>query len=112
MADESHLPPPFDQQIADEYLGKYILLGLTYLDHEGREVRRLQLHGIVEYATPDGIVVSLRGRHDGESWNMPPDLGAISRADPGIYTLHSTGERLENPDLLASWTIRSPPPKH
>jgi hypothetical protein len=112
MADDSEMPPPFDQRIADGYLGKYILVGLTYLDHEGKETRRMQLHGVVEKAAPDGITISLRGTHDGESWNMPPDLRAISEARPGTYTLHSTSERVENPELLATWTIQEPPPSH
>jgi len=112
MTDDSSALPPFDQQVADGYLGKYILLGVTFLDHEGNETRSQQLHGVVEKATAEGITVSLRGTHDGESWNMPPDLGAISAAVPGIYTLHATGERIENPDLLATWTIQAPPPKH
>ncbi len=112
MTDDPSAPPPFDQRVADGYLGKYILVGVTYLDHEGNETRSQQLHGIVDEATPEGITVSLRGAHDGESWNMPPDLGAISAAAPGIYTLHATGERVENPGLLATWTIRAAPPKH
>ena len=112
MADESQIPPPFDQRIADGYVGKYILVGLTYVDHEGNQTRRVQLHGVVEKAASDGITIGLRGARDGESWNMPPDLRAISAAEPGIYTLHDTGERIENPDLLATWTIQDPPPKH
>jgi hypothetical protein len=112
MADDSKTPPPFDQRIADGYLGKYILVGLTYVDHEGNETRRVQLHGVIEKAASDGITITLRGVHDGRSWNMPPDLRAISVAGPGIYTLHDTGERVENPDLLATWTIHDPPPKH
>ncbi len=111
MAEDAEMPPLFDQRIADGHLGKYILVGITYLDHEGNEIRRMQLHGVVEKAAPDGITVSLRGARNGESWNMPPDLRAISAAGTGIYTLHSTGERVENPDLLASWTIHEPPPK-
>jgi hypothetical protein len=112
MTDESGIPPPFDQQIADGYLGKYILVGLTYVDHEGNQTGKVQLHGVVEKAAPDGITIRLRGARDGQSWNMPPDFGAISAAAPGIYTLHDTGERVENPDLLAAWTIHDPPPKH
>ena len=101
MADDSGRPP-FDQRIADGYVGKYILVGLTYLDHEGKETRRVQLHGVIEKAAPDGITIRLRGAHDAQSWTMPPDLRAISEARPGIYTLHGTGERVENPDLLTT----------
>jgi len=110
MSDDSGRPP-FDQRIADGYVGKYILVGLTYLDHEGKEIRRAQLHGVIEEAAPNGIKIRLRGVHDARSWTMPPDLRAISTARPGIYTLHGTSERVENPDLLATWRIQEPPPK-
>jgi hypothetical protein len=100
--------PSFDQTLADSFLGKHILVGVTYKDHAGQELRRQQLHGVVEHASPEGIRISLRGANQGQSWNMPPDLRAISRANPGIYTLHSTGEQIENPDLLATWEIHEP----
>ena len=112
MTEESEIPTPFDQRIANGYLGKYILVGLTYVDHEGNQTHRVQLHGVIEKAAPDGITISLRGARAGQSWNMPPDLRAVSAAGPGIYTLHDTGESVENPDLLAAWTIHEPPPKH
>jgi hypothetical protein len=85
-------------------------VGLTFLDHEGKEIRRTQIHGVIEEAAPDGIRIRLRGVHDGQSWTMPPDLRAISAARPGIYTLHETGERVENPDLLTKWRFQEPPP--
>ena len=93
-------------------MGKYILVGITYLDSNGNATRQTQLHGVVEKATPDGITISLRGSHAGESWCMPPDLRAISEASPGTYRLRDTGEQIENPDLLTTWTIQEPPPKH
>lgn len=45
---------------------------------------------------------------------MPADNYDASNftADPGTYTLHMSGEKIENPDLLATWTITQPPPKH
>ncbi len=90
------------------YVGKYILVGVTYLDHFGKEVERLQMHGVVESADTKGICISLSGKRQGESWVMPPTLDAISWASPGIYTLHSTGEEVENPDLLSTWTVTKP----
>ena len=100
--------PPFDQDLADSFVGKYILVGITHLSHAGDELRRQQLHGVVERASPDGILISLRGVHDGESWNMPPLLEAIRDADPGIYALRTTDEKIEDPDLLATWQVREP----
>jgi len=103
--------PLFDEKLAASYVGKYILVGLTYLDHEGNEIQRQQLHGVIESATTIGIRISLRGVYEGESWNMPPDLSSISPAKPGKYTLHMTKEEIENPDLLSTWAIHKPAPK-
>jgi hypothetical protein len=103
--------PPFDEKLAASYVGKYILVGLTYLDHDGNEIRRQQLHGVIESATTKGIQISLRGVYEGKSWNMPPDLRYISPAKPGKYSLHMTKEEIENPDLLSTWTITEPAPK-
>ena len=103
-------PPPFDHVLAATYVGKYILVGLTYLDHDGSLLRRQQLHGRITSAAPDGILIELAGQHAGNSWNMPPFLHVIRKADPGVYELEETGERVEDPDLLATWSITRPPP--
>jgi hypothetical protein len=100
--------PTFDQQLADTYVGKCILVGITYVDHAGGERKREQMHGTVERATPEGVLIALRGAREGTSWNMPPDLTAISIASPGSYTLRGTGEQIENPDLVATWNIQDP----
>lgn len=100
--------PPFDDELAASYVGKYILVGLTFLDPHGQESLRQQLHGVILSASPDGILIALRGVHEGQTWNMPPALEAIRPAEPGCYTLHETAEVIEDPDLLASWTIRKP----
>jgi hypothetical protein len=104
-------PPPFDEQLAASYIGKYILIGLTYLDHKGNKLRRQQLHGIIKSATLKGIQIELKGVYEGQKWNMPPDLRGIHPAKPGKYTLHMTKEVIENPDLLSTWTITEPEPK-
>ena len=81
-------PPPFDQALADSYVGKIILVGITYLDHLGRDLRRQQLHGVIRAGEfPKAILISLRGAYQGNSWNVPRALEAIRPAKPGIYTL-------------------------
>ena len=102
--------PPFDEELAASYVGKYILVGITYLDHEGNELRAEQRHGVIASATQEGIEISLRGAHEGQTFNLPPDLGAMFPADPGSYTLHSTNEVVENPDFVGTWEIHQPPP--
>ncbi|NJK46574.1 MAG: hypothetical protein HC933_22075 [Pleurocapsa sp. SU_196_0] len=47
--------PEFDQALADSYVGKYLLVGLTYCDSTGKEKSRQQLHGIIQSASPSGI---------------------------------------------------------
>lgn len=100
--------PPFDQKLADTYIGKYILVGITYLDHTGKETSQVQMHGVVESATPEGIRIALRGTRAGQSWDMPPAPEAIHPATPGTYKLRSTGEVIENPDLLSTWSLKAP----
>lgn len=100
--------PPFDQALADSYIGKYILVGLTYRKDGGRNTYSLQLHGIIKSASPNGILIELKGTRNGDTWNMPPSLEAIKVARPGIYQLKETGEKIENPDLTAVWTIEYP----
>ena len=101
-------PPKFDPALAKSYIGKYILVGVTRVDHAGKLIKQEQLHGIIVGASRKGIVISLRGAHEGREWNMPPDFKAVSVAQPGKYTLRSTGEVVEDPDLLATWTIHEP----
>jgi hypothetical protein len=102
--------PSFDEKLAASYVGKYILVGLTYLDHKGKELRRQQMHGVITSATTKGIAIALHGAYEGQSWNMPPDLSAIYPAKAGTYKLHMTGEEIETPDLLSTWTITKPDP--
>jgi hypothetical protein len=101
-------PPEFDQALADTYVGKYILVGVRYLDHSGRQLENQQMHGVIEAATRDGIRISLRGARFGQSWNMPPVLASIRPAAPGRYVLDESGEVIESPDLLATWDMREP----
>jgi hypothetical protein len=114
MAEDSTVPPEphFDEEVAASYVGKYILVGLTFCDPYGRETRRQQLHGIIQSASPRGILIELQGRHAGQTWNMPPALESIRPAKAGSYTLHETGETIDDPDLLATWTIREADTKH
>lgn len=99
-------PPEFDQVLAESYIGKYILIGLTYLAHDDSFIEQVQMHGLIESASRDGIQIALRGKRKGETWVMPPNLDSVSAAKPGTYSLRSTGETVEDPDLLATWTVR------
>jgi hypothetical protein len=98
-----------DETKADEYLGKVVLLGITYVDHEDKLIEQKQWVGtIVAFSRKEGIRIRLR---DSDSpCGLPPDERGIRKAPPGIYRLRSTGEEIENPDYLATWTLVSPDP--
>lgn len=104
--------PRWYKKVGDGYIGKYILVGITYVDHKGNETQRQQLHGVIESADKNvGIKIALKGVYEGQSWIMPPDQPSIKIADPGIYTLKMSGEKVENPDLLSTWVITAPDPE-
>jgi hypothetical protein len=91
---------------ADEILGKTVLVGLTYVTHDGRARDREQLHGIVVSADEErGIEIR---QASGEIFTLPPAFDSFEQADPGEYTLRSTGEVISDPDLLCSWRIADP----
>jgi hypothetical protein len=102
-------PSHFDKAAAASLVGKYVVIGVTCIDESSKEEEIFQMHGVIEQASPSGITVSLRGTRGGHSWTMPPNLRALSTAKPGRYSLSETGEVIENPDLLAVWTIAKPP---
>jgi len=98
--------PPFDTDVAASYLGKTILVGVTYLDPEGATIRREQVYGVIEAVSRAGIVVVLRGARAGTVITLPPHLTAIRPAEPGVYSLFATGESVDHPDLLSTWRVR------
>ena len=96
---------PFNQELADSYIGKYILIGITHRASNGDATSQEQIHGVIVSAAPSGITVALRGAKEGQFWVMPPAVELLEHARPGTYTLRSTGEKVENPDLLATWNM-------
>src|SRR5262249_43363965 len=105
QADEPSPPAP-DTARAAELLGKHVLIGLTYCNADGTPARQEQLHGHVSRVAADVIGIRLSG--SGAEFTVPPDLEAFQPAGPGVYRLSATGEEVENPDYLVSWTITAP----
>jgi len=99
-----------DANRSKDYLGKTVLLGVTYVDHEGKETDRRQWYGtITEVTNEGGIVIALK--NDSTYCALPPQLSGLVPARPGQYRLHSTGEVIRNPDFLVTMTRKAPPPK-
>ncbi len=101
---EIHASLPAKER-SEVYVGKYIIVGLTYLDADGTFLRVDQRHGVIVMVETAGIGIALKGDHDGETLSVPLDLRAITDADPGEYVLASTNEVVVDPDLISTWTL-------
>jgi hypothetical protein len=104
------MKPQLDESKAKDYIGKTVLIGVTYLDHEERQTSQQQWYGVItEVSNAKGIVISLK--NDTNYCALPPDLSALQPAKPGEYRLRATGEVVTDPDFLTTWTRRAPDPK-
>jgi hypothetical protein len=83
----------------DAYLGTRVLIALRYVNYRGRVRHHSQLHGIVESIAP---LLGVRIAGTSELMTLPP---VVRVAPPGTYRIRATGEDLEDPALLAEWTI-------
>ena len=87
-------------------LGKRILVGLTYLDREGKVREQLQLYGPVNAVSETTLRFE---RSDGEGEFSIPFDGELEVSDEeDIYTLKSTGEEVTGVCYIASFTIHPP----
>ncbi len=92
---------------SNPHIGKHLLIGVTYVDPEERIMKQIQVHGKISGIDERGIQLV---QSNGEMFSPPPDLESLKSAPPVSYRLRSTGEVVENPDLISSWTCKAPPP--
>jgi hypothetical protein len=106
-ADEPDGPPKWDQDDADWLVGKYALVGLTYLAADGETVTgQEQYHGRIVAADRDnGLKIECEGAWAGKTLGLPPVPSSFQLANPGEYRLRATGETVKDPDVLATWSI-------
>ena len=89
---------PFDHD-DPSIIGKKVLIGVTYLDDTGKETGRGQWWGtILAFNVRQGLLVDLAD--SGKQHAFPPIPDGFRHAKPGAYKLESTGEVVEDPDLL------------
>jgi hypothetical protein len=103
-------PEEWSDELAEALFGAYVVVGLTYWRSDGDVDRQEQIHGEISELDPKrGVRLTLRGKHQGETFDLPPMLSTFQRAAPGTYRLRSTGEEVVDPDFTASWEINAPP---
>ncbi len=92
----------------EKYVGKHILVGLTYVDDAGEITEQRQLHGEITRVTE---VYLFFERADGEGeFKIPMNPDALEPGE-GEYTLHSTGEVVKDPDFVSVWKLSSSRPQ-
>ena len=100
--------PQENIEVASQYIGKHLLVGLTYRDNNGDVIKTVQLHGIITRITKEGIFIE-RADGNGE-FTLPPDLESLEPTIPGAeYKLNTTGEVVNDADYMSNWTIDVPP---
>ena len=111
--DEKNLPPHniFDDSLAKDFVGKSVLIGITHTDSEGKMLRRSQIFGLVTVANRVQGICIRDNQTSEEKW-FPPDTRGIKPAPPGLYRNRATGEVVNDPDYLGSWTIAAAKEKH
>jgi hypothetical protein len=105
--------PKYDHEKAALILGKYVIVGITFNDHNDNYLRQEQYHGIVVAVDESkGITIELKGAREGEFYTLPPEPQTFLPAKPGIYSFRSTGEEVEDPDYMTTWIITAPHPEN
>ncbi len=90
-----------------KFIGKHLLVGLTYLNEDETVSQIIQLHGVI-IEIKDNTIFFERA-DNGETFTIPFDSKSIKRSQPGaVYKLKSTGESVEDVDFLCSFTIHNP----
>ena len=84
-------------------VGKSLLVGVTVLDESANVIEQFQVYGDIVRADGEGI--TFFREHSSTEFSIPPSFSNVIEADAGEYRLRSTGELVENPDYLTTWTI-------
>ena len=88
--------------MGSEYVGKSLLVGITFLNPDGSVHHHQQEHGVIEALDAEAVSVRLK---DGHTMRLPAGTAAFEPAPKGQYTLQSTGEVVVDPDYLTTLTV-------
>lgn len=85
--------------------GKSIIVGITYVSSSGEIVDTLQFSGVLD-RLEDGMVFINVNNDEMDEFSLPPDEDSFEPAPEGIYTMRSTGQVVENPEIMSTWTVK------
>lgn len=92
----------------DTFIGKHVLIGITFKDTEGRIADMFQTHGHIIEIHDNALIVE---RIDGSGpFSLPPGVETLKPAPPGSYHVRDTGDVVVDPDFLIYLTVASSDP--
>ena len=93
--------------LREKYVGKHLLVGLTYLNEDESIGERIQLDGIINGISESTI--QFERADNAEDFFVPFDEENLERGEPdAVYKLKSTGESVEDVDYISNWIIHPP----
>ncbi len=95
-----------DEDSPEKYLGKTILVGITFKGVDGKVLKVLQFDGVISKIDED--VIEVQRSDDEGPYTLPPDINSLRPAAPGEYTLKTSGKKVINPDYLSTWEVQEP----
>jgi len=90
-----------DRPQPTDYVGKSLLFGIAWFSADEELLDQAEYVGEIVGVDESAIhVVTSSGKEIG----LPPQLGALQKAEPGEYTLRSTLEIVRDPDYVAVYS--------
>ena len=90
----------------EDLINKTCLIGLSYFDIDGEQIKQSQLSGVVVAVDEeDGISVQLEKNNDKAIFILPPSLKAWFIAPAGHYKNAECNLDIENPDYFVTWDV-------
>ena len=92
----------------EDTLQKNCLIGLTYFDLNGEQLKQSLLAGVVKAVDAEmGITLTLasKGEESGADFILPADLSCWFSAPKGEFHTSTEGVKATNPDYLITWDI-------
>jgi hypothetical protein len=91
------------RKLRESFQGKVFLIGLTFIDHEGKLIEQFQTHGVVVDLTEKGLFKI--EKKDGDIFQVPYKKNTMWKADKGEYREIATGDIIIDPDFIMTWEI-------
>ena len=96
--------PVYTNEQLQGLVGKHLLVGITHHNIEGQVASLEQFHGTISRVSlEEGVAIRLNGSN--QERIIPPDFSCMEMARVGQYRLANTGEVVEDPDYIATWSV-------